>query len=114
MDKPNITTAIPQRRYQFGEYGVTVLGEIESADPPNYTFILAMVKEGESEPAVYVICDRRRRGEYAYRMRLVMEGFNEPMGESDDWGDVDAFCEFALQVAAKALNLGNEAAHLLV
>ncbi len=108
MDKPKITTAIPQRRYQIGEFGVTVLGEIESPDPPNYTFILAMVKEGDSEPSVYVICDRRRRGDTAYRMRLVMDGFNEAMGESDDWGNLDAFCEFALQVAAKALNLGDE------
>jgi hypothetical protein len=113
MDRPKITTAIPQRRYQFGEYSVTVLGEIESTDPPNYTFILAMVKEGDSEPSVYVICDRRRRGDSAYRMRLVMAGFNETMGESDDWGDVDAFCEFALQVAAKALGLGDETPHLL-
>ncbi len=108
MDKPSITTAIPQRRYQYGEYGVTVLGEIESPDPPNYTFIMAMVKEGDAEPSVYVICDRRRRGDCAYRMRLVMDGFNEAMGESDDWGNLDVFCEFALQVASKALDLGEE------
>ncbi len=108
MDKPKIITAIPQRRYQFGEYGVTVLGEIESPDPPNYTFILAMVKEGDSEPLAYVICDRRRRGDHAYRIRLIMDGFNEAMGESDDWGNLDTFCEFALQVTAKAFNLGDE------
>lgn len=113
MDRPKITTAIPQRRYQFGEYGVTVLGEIESSDPPNYTFILALVKDGDSEPSVYVICDRRRRGDYAYRMRLVMDGFNEVMGESDDWGSLDSFSEYALQVAAKALGLSDETPHLL-
>lgn len=113
MDRPKITTAIPQRRYQYGEYGATVLGEIESSDSPNYTFILAMVKEGDSEPSVYVICDRRRRGDFVYRMRLVMDGFNEVMGESDDWGNLDAFCEFALQVAAKALRLSDETPHVL-
>jgi len=72
-----------------------------------------MVKEGDSEPSVYVICDRRRRGDFAYRMRLVMNGFNEVMGESDDWGNLDAFCEFALQVAAKALRLSDESPHVL-
>ncbi len=113
MDRPKITTAIPQRRYHYGEYGATVLGEIESSDPPNYIFILAMVKEGDSEPSVYVICDRRRRGDFAYRMHLVMDGFNEVMGESDDWGNLDAFCEFALQVAAKALRLSDETPHVL-
>ena len=113
MDRPKITTAIPQRRYQYGEYGATVLAEIESPDPPNYTFILAMVKEGDSEPSVYVICDRRRRGDTAYGMRLIMDSFNEVMGESDDWGNIDAFCEFALQIAAKALSLNNEIPHVL-
>jgi len=113
LDKPKITTAIPQRRYQYGEYGLTVLGEIESPDAPNYTFILAMVKDGDPEPSAYVICDRRRRGDFAYRTRLIMEGFNEPMGESDDWGDLDSFYEFALQVAAKALGLVEETPHQL-
>lgn len=113
MDKPKITTAIPQRRYQFGEYGVTVLGEVESPDPPNYTFILAMVKEGDPEPSAFVLCDRRRRGDYSYRVRFIMDGFNEVMGESDDWGNLDVFCEFALQVVTKALDLGDETPHLL-
>ncbi len=113
MDRPKISSAIPQRRYQFGIFGVTVLGEIESPDPSNYTFILAMVKEGNSEPSAYVICDRRRRGDCAYRIRLIMDGFNEVMGESDDWGNLDVFCEFALQVATRALDLGDETPHLL-
>jgi hypothetical protein len=113
MDRPVITTAIPQRRYQYGEYIVSVLGEIESPDPPNYVFILAMVKEGNAEPSAYVTCDRHRRGDYAFRIHLVMEGFNEVMGESDDWGDLDAFCEFALKVVAKALDLGDEMPHPL-
>jgi len=49
----------------------------------------------------------------AYRIRLIMDGFNEVMGESDDWGNLDVFCEFALQVAARALDLGGETPHLL-
>ena len=113
MDRPNITTAIPQRRYQFGEYTVTVLGEIESTDPPNYVYILAMIKEGDSKPSVYVVCDRRRRGDFAYQIRLVMDEFNESMGESDDWGDLESFCNFGLRVAAKALSLSDETPHLL-
>lgn len=60
-----------------------------------------------------MICDRRRRGDYSHRVRLVMEGFNEVMGESDDWGNLDAFCEFALQVAAKALDLGEETPYVM-
>ena len=48
MEAPKIQTAIPQRRYQFGEYTGVVLGEIESSDAVKYQYILALVREGES------------------------------------------------------------------
>ncbi|KPK10851.1 MAG: hypothetical protein AMJ68_07920 [Acidithiobacillales bacterium SG8_45] len=107
MERPSIRTAIPQRRYQYGEYIVSVLGEIESSDPPNYQYILAAVKEGETEPEVYVTCERTRRGDHDYRVRLIMEGLKDTMGESDELGSLDVFCETALQVVASALNLGD-------
>ena len=113
MDRPSIKTAIPQRRYQYGEYQITVLGEIESPDPPNYRYILAAVKEGEAQPVVYVTCERARRGDYDYRVRLIMEGLTDVMGESDDFGSLDTFCEFALQVVSRALNLGDAQALLI-
>ncbi len=47
MDAPKIQTAIPQRRYQFGEYTGVVLGDIESGDDVKYRYILALVREGE-------------------------------------------------------------------
>lgn len=107
MERPSIRTAIPQRRYQYGEYVVSVLGEIESSDPPNYQYILAAVKEGETEPDVYVTCERTRRGDYDFRVRLIMEGLKDIMGESDELGSLDVFCEFALKVVSSALNLGD-------
>ncbi len=107
MDRPSIKTAIPERRYQYGEYQLTVLGEIESTDPPNYHYILAAVKEGETQPEVYVICERARRGDFDYRVKLIMEGLKDTMGESDEFGNLDSFCDFALQVVSKALNLGD-------
>ena len=107
MERPTIRTAIPQRRYQYGEYLVTVLGEIESPDPPNYRYIMAAVKEGESDPAAYVTCERTRRGDYDYRVRLILEGLKDTMAESDDLGDLDTFCDLALQVVANALNLSD-------
>ena len=35
---PRIQTAIPQRRYHYGDYAVSVLGEIESGDDHDYQF----------------------------------------------------------------------------
>jgi hypothetical protein len=108
VERPRITTAIPQRRYQLGDYVASVLGEIESPDPPRYQYIMAVVPERESQPVVYVTCDRKRRNteDGAYRLMLVMEGFKEDMGSSDDWGDVDAFADAAFAIVVRALNLG--------
>ena len=43
---PKIKTAIPQRRYQYGDYLVTVLGEIESGDDRDYRFVAAFRQRG--------------------------------------------------------------------
>ena len=51
MEAPKIQTAIPQRRYQLGEYSGVVLGEIESSDGVKYRYILALVREGEGVAA---------------------------------------------------------------
>ena len=39
-DFPKIQRAIPKKRYQLGEFGVTVLGEIESPDIASYHYIM--------------------------------------------------------------------------
>jgi hypothetical protein len=44
MSIPTITTAIPLRRYQYGEFVVTVLGDIESPDAVRYRYILAVAQ----------------------------------------------------------------------
>jgi hypothetical protein len=110
MDRPRITTAIPQRRYQIGEYLATVLAEIESPDPANYRYILAAVKEGEADPVLYVAAERRRRGDFDYRLRLIMEGLSDIMAEADEYGDLDAFCDTAITITRKALQLTDEEA----
>ncbi|MEK7206482.1 MAG: hypothetical protein AAB134_01180 [Pseudomonadota bacterium] len=111
MDAPKILTAIPQRRYRFGDYGAVVLGEIESGDSNKYRYILALVREGESTPSFYVTTEknpRARAHEGSYRMRVVTDGLDEDMGSSDRWSELDVFCEEALAVAAKVLGLADE------
>ena len=53
QDRPNIGTAIPKRRYQVGDYSATVLGEVETTDPRQYRYILAMVPMGQRTPTLY-------------------------------------------------------------
>ncbi|MHB8698752.1 MAG: hypothetical protein ACYC9J_12115 [Sulfuricaulis sp.] len=111
MEMPKIQTAIPQRRYQVGEYSGVVLGEIESSDAVKYHYILALVREGESKPGFYVTAEknpRRRAHEGTFRLRVITQGLDEEIESSDRWADLDAFCEAALAVAGKVLGLTDE------
>ncbi len=111
MNAPKIQTAIPQRRYQFGEYSSVVLGEIESGDEVKYQYILALMREGESRPSFYVTAEknpRRRAQEGSHRLRVITQGLDEEVGCSDAWAELDAFCAEAFTVAAKVLGLSDE------
>ena len=111
MNAPNIQTAIPQRRYRFGEYSGVVLGEIESGDAVKYRYILALVREGEDKPGFYVTAEknpRSRAHEGSHHLRVIATGLDEEIESSDRWADLDAFCDEALKVAGKVLGLANE------
>jgi hypothetical protein len=111
MNTPKIQTAIPQRRYQIGEYNGVVLGDIESGDDVKYQYILALVREGEVKPGFYVTAEknpRRRAHEGSHRLRVVTDNLDEDIASSDRWADLDAFCAEALAVAAKVLALSDE------
>lgn len=111
MDAPRIQTAIPRRRFRLGAYQAVLLDEIESPDSVKYRYILALVRDGEAQPTLYVTCEknpRSRAHEGACRMRLVSDVFNEEMGSSDAWADPDAFAAEALGLAARTLGLGDE------
>lgn len=116
MNPPKIQTAIPQRRYRFGEYQGVVLGDIESADDVKYRYILALVREGENRPSFYVTAEktpRKRMHEGSHRLRVITAGLDEEIGCSDAWADVEAFCAEAFTLAARVLGLGNEQPVLL-
>lgn len=111
MQAPNIRTAVPKRRYQIGEYNVVVLGEVESNDPQQYRFIMAVVPEGENQPVFYVTSEKARRGEAvqgSHRLRVIADRLHEDLGVSDRWAELEAFTEEGLSVVRKALGLMDE------
>ena len=108
---PNIKTAVPKRRYAIGEFSAVLLGEIESGDPNRYEHIFAAVREGDSQPLLYVISERARRAEQdagSHRIRIIAGNDEHVLGVSDRWRDVDAFVEQALDVTRKTLMLTDE------
>ena len=112
LNKPSILTAVPQRRYKYGEFTVVVLGEIETRDAINYRYILAVVREGDPEPGIYLTCESGRNGQQ--QIRLVMRDGAEVIAEDPAYADIEAFCEAGLDVLRQLLNLGDEEPYRLM
>jgi len=108
---PKIQTAIPKQRYQFGEYVISVLGEIESPDPQSYQFIMAFVPEGKSEPVLYICSEKslpKDRHEGSHRLRVVNQAMSEIMSTGDQWRNLETFSGEALKLGEQLLGLAGE------
>lgn len=106
MNKPKFKTAIPKRRYELGDFHLVVLGDVESDEPPYYTYVLAAVPQGKSEPTLYVTSERVSRAERqrgSHRMRLVTTTQDVVLDIADPWSDLERFTTQALKVTASAL-----------
>ena len=111
MNRPSIKTAIPMRRYRFGEFNIVILGEIETGDANRYEYIAAILREGDAEPGLYLTAETNppsQREEGRYGMRLIMREGSQLVRSSDAWRDLEVFVEDALEVTRKVLNLGDE------
>lgn len=111
QDRPIIRTAIPKRRYQVGDFGVSLLGEVESADPRSYRYILAFVQTGQTQPSFYVCAEQTPpavAGQRRYGLRIINEVMSEVVDTSDAWGNLDAFAEQGLKLGTQALGLQQE------
>lgn len=109
--RPRITTALPRRRWQIGDHTATLLAEIDSPDPVRYRHILALVASSEREPVLYVTCEEappERTMVGRYDLRVVNAALCDLLDTADRWGDVDAFCEQALDLACQVLGLRAE------
>ena len=110
IDKPGINTAIPKRRYRLGEFSLVVLGEIDSADGFDYNYILAVVREGEAEPGLYITAqaDPQQPTQNTLSMRVIMRDGAEIIGVSDRWGNLESFTSDALDTVIRILDLPDE------
>ena len=112
MNKPAFTTAIPLRRFRFGEFTLTVLGEIESSNSIRYTYIMAVIQGENPEPGIYLTAEQR--DDATYEMRLIMHDGEEVIGQSEQWGDLNAFVEEAVKVVSQILSLSDEVPYQLM
>jgi hypothetical protein len=117
MNKPGIVTAVPRRRFKYGEFGVVILGDVESNDDKNYRYIMAVIKGTDPEPGIYITAEQDHaagQGGADYTMRIVMRDGAEVIGSSSDWHNLDAFANEALGIVGQLLNLGDEEPYRLM
>lgn len=117
MSKPGIVTAIPRRRYKYGEFTVTILADIASNDNRNYRYIMAVIKGSDPEPGIYITAEQDSTAGKTgrdYNMRIVMRDGDEVIGTSDAWHDIDAFSNEALGIVGQLLNLSDEEPYKLM
>ena len=112
MSKPAISTAIPLHRYRFGEFTLTVLGDIDSPDERQYRYIMAVVQGEDPEPGLYISAESGHGDEMA--MRIMMSDGDEVIGHSADWQDVAAFTDEAISIVSRMLNLSDETPYQLM
>jgi hypothetical protein len=111
MALPIIKTAIPKRRYQFGEFTLVVLGEIESGDDIPYHFLMGVIPDGSSAPELFISAEkspRNQREAGAYQMRVMAENTSKTIKKSDRWKNLEAFVDDALALVSELLNLTDE------
>ena len=112
MNRPSILTAIPLRRYTFGEFTLTVLGDIETRDEVSYRYILAVVQGDDPEPGLYLTAEQGAGEDLA--MRVMMRDGEEVIGHSGEWRELDRFVDEAIKIVSQLLNLSDEAPYQLM
>lgn len=111
VSKPVISTAIPLRRYRFGEFSLTVLGDIEAPDEVSYRFIMAVVQGDDPEPGLYVTAEQEAGEDMA--MRIMMRDGDEVIGHSGLWRELDGFVDESIRIVSQVLNLTDETPYQL-
>ena len=115
MNKPAIVTAIPRRRYKYGEFTVVVLGDVESRDGIDYQYIMAVVKGTDPLPGLYVTAEKvgGTGPQPGYTMRILMRDGAEVIATSPAWGELDAFAQEGLEIVGEMLDLSDETPYQL-
>lgn len=116
MKKPDISTAIPRRRYKYGAYTIVVLEEIDSPNEIDYVYLLAAVKDGQNVPEIYITCETANGNEAkigSHIVRVFADQFGPQdsgkiIDQSDSWANKDAFISYALSGFQQMLQLQDE------
>ncbi len=108
---PLIQSAKPLRRHTIGAYELVLWGEIVSVGAVQYTYIVAVHREGVEEPVLYVAAEvnamRRVFGGGSHFLAVFDDEGHHNYGASDRWGDADTFFTHAEELIRARLELSD-------
>lgn len=114
MALPTIQSAIPKRRYKYGEFVITLLSDIESQDTNSYLYIAAVLREGSSQPEVYITCESvTSDGKKSYIVKVNTKDNEHIINQDTQWRHEEKFCTYALQGIQQMFELNDETPVLL-
>ncbi len=117
MNEPDIRTAIPLRRYSLGEFGIVVLGDVDSGNEARYLYVVAVIRQGDDRPGLYITAEKGaagQGGEDLISLRVIMRDGEEVLGSSMEWSDLDAFATEALTIVSTILDVRDEEPYRLM
>ncbi len=114
MAFPTIQSAIPKRRYKFGEYVVTLLADIECLDGNDYLYIAAVLRDGSIQPEVYITCELIMvDNNHDYLVKVLSKDSEHIISQDSQWKHEQKFSDYALQGIQQMFELTDETPVLL-
>ena len=106
MAIPHIQSALPKKRYKYGEFIVTLLTDVVSHDNVQYMYLVAVLSEGENNPQVYITYEQTTQN--SYQTRVVSAQDEHIIASQQARMTESAFCEFALADIEQMFGLSDE------
>jgi len=109
MAIPHIQSAYPKKRYKYGEFLVTLLTDVVSKDAQQYTYLIAIMPEGKTQPEVYITYQAvSSQGDVTYQIKVISEQDEHIINYDANPMSESAFCDFALQGIEQMFGLTDE------
>ncbi len=105
---PTFATAVPKRRYKLGEFQAVVLGDVESKDDIEYVWVFALVREGESEPLMYITLERIKDAMDTLQMHIRLQEQSRVYPAGEEMRDIENFTEMSIDAVVRLFELKDE------
>jgi hypothetical protein len=88
-------------------FSFLLFSEIECVGAIEYLYVVAIYRDGESQPCLFVTSEKNTLvfGGDSHFLCLFTDSGHHNMGASDDWADLERFITQALLVATNHLGL---------